>query len=92
MLDKLRIDKLTNVVNKTANHIKVNKCSLRTRKSSDKTDIGPDIGNKVPSGTPSGKGLYLTVYPSSCHDMDKANCWLDKDKMSQTVRNNWNCF
>ena len=24
----------------------------------------------LPSGTPSDKGLYLTVYPSSCPNMD----------------------
>ena len=25
----------------------------------------------LPSGTPSAKGVYLTVYPSSCPEMDK---------------------
>ena len=45
--------------------------------------LGLDSGYKVkyspsrsevplasPSGTPSGEGLYLTVYPSSCPNMD----------------------
>ena len=51
--------------------------------------LGIDSGytvkyNPLPSGTPSGKGLYLTVYPSSRPNMDTVGSRLNqKPKKSE---------